>query len=226
MKKTIFRSLLDNLRKHIKNIEAEIVLINKKSVELELQTAEKRGEIKVWKEKNEELKRQRGWSDITDEEMKWLMDGNYQKYWKDGTFFKVQPTQREIKEKYIEVTGKKDELFLKKWENSPELEIKNGWIDRSGKYYGVGLAEHNNWAIEYLNEKFGAWEAAIKITNNGESAHTYLEKAGWVRVMAWPRMFVKYIIPTKLTHAQKQTLYTYCKLHKETLPFNDPLFNK
>ena len=42
--------------------------------------------------------------------------------------------------------------------------------------------------------------------------------------MAWPGVPTEFVLPRDLTHAQKQTLYKYCKFHLKKLPFEDPLF--
>ncbi len=103
------------------------------------------------------------------------------------------------------------------------MKIPSAWIDRSGIYYPVGIAEHDSWAWSHLIEKYGKLEAGRKISD-ARTASEYLEKAGWVRVMKWPGLEVKFIFSDKLTHAQKQTLDKYCQIYKEPLPFEDPLF--
>jgi len=220
------------LKQYIKNTKSDIKQINAKTIQLKKQiekdrirNAELKGEIKVLKEKNAKELKRLGWEDLTDDELTWLQNEGYEKYWKTQYFIK-KPSARTIKAKYAEVHGLEvDNTLDKKFEANPEMEQKSGWIDKAGQYYSVGFAEHEEWAWKYLNKKFGHINADERISKTQfKEAHVYLEESGWVRIMAWPSVKVHFIIPLNLTHAQKQTLYKYCKLHNEPLPFDDSLF--
>lgn len=115
----------------------------------------------------------------------------------------------------------KDNTDQDPWVNDP-----NGWINRSGKYFPTGgFAKHEEWAWSYLNETKGPIETAEIVSKTlSKYAHEALENFGWVRIMAWPNIKTKFIMPKKLTHAQKKTISDYCEFYELELPFNDPLF--
>ena len=213
------------LKEECSRIESETLVLTKKAEEDRLKTAELKGELKVWKERNLQLMRQRGWQDLTDDEMKWLMDGAYHKYWEDGKYFLRQPSQEEIKRKYAEVMKKDmDQDFLSKFDVDPDMKKPSGWVDRRGTYFPVGFAEHDQWAWKYLTERYGPIEGAKKLITPRRDAHEYLEAMGWVRIMKWDGLDANFILPKKMSHAQKQTVDRYCQLYGWPLPFEDPLF--
>lgn len=199
-------------------LEAETAALLKQADEDRLKTAELKGEIKVWKIRAEELKREAEWYDITDEEMAWLMDGNYEKYWGNAIF---RPDQWALKAKYAEVMGTK--VDDSKYDGAHEMKSPCAWVDRKGTYHPTEIAHHDQWAWNYLVETYGKLEAGKRIASAG-TAFEYLQLAGWVRIMSWKDMDTKFFLPEKMTHAQKKTVDKYCELYKLALPFKDPLF--
>ncbi len=108
------------------------------------------------------------------------------------------------------------------------MNTPNAWINPAGKYFPVeGFAQHSAWAYKYLVDKYGSVETKRKLRETGHKieTHEYLENAGWVRLMKWPNIEVKFILPKILTHAQKQTIDQYCTIYGWPLPFTDELFN-
>jgi len=124
----------------------------------------------------------------------------------------------------METMTKFQNSLNKKFVPDPRMETPSAWVNHRGIYYPVAVAEHDHWAWEYLGEKYGKLDAGIKIAGVGGYAHLYLEKAGWARIMAWPGLDTKFILPKKLSHAQKQTIDRYCSIYGYPLPFKDPLF--
>lgn len=131
-----------------------------------------------------------------------------------------------VREKYAKAKNKQVTVDAR-FNDNPEMQIPNAWINPAGKYFPVeGFAQHNSWANEYLIKKIGEKGLKEKLNQRGKiEAFEYLENAGWIRLMKWPKMDVEFILPEKLTHAQKRTLDKYCTIYGWPLPFKDPLFN-
>jgi hypothetical protein len=213
---------VSRLKAEYKKLKEEISYFNKKVESDRLKTAEIKGQIKVYQELNQIELRRLGWEDLTEDEIKWLMtDNNFYKEW---PYFKPCGS-RAIKERYAERMKKPvDDSMDKKFAKDPKMEVSSGWIDREGNYYGVGLAEHSKFASEYLEFKLGREKAEEKIESEHGYADTVLEKQGWVRVMKWPGLDVKFILPKLLSHAQKYTLHTYCEIYKIDFPLEEDKF--
>lgn len=217
------------LKAYIAAMQAECDRIEDETTALRLQakmdrdrTLEIKDEIKAWKEINEDIKKKKGMTEITDEEMEWLMDGNYEKYWGPGKCY-FKPDQWEMKKKYAEVMGSK--MDDSRFAGSMEMKSPNAWIDRKGVYHPVGEARHDEWAWTHILERYGKVEGGKRIASMpGGSAGEYLEKGGWVRLQSWKDEASQFFLPEKLTQAQKQTIDKYCKLYRRPLPFEDPLF--
>ena len=61
--------------------------------------------------------------------------------------------------------------------------MKNAWIKPNGQMIEVGYMEHNEWACDYLIDKYGI----IKAHDLMENCHgtEYLHQLGWVRLLTW-----------------------------------------
>lgn len=211
-------SYVSRLKADCKRIEAETLALRKQAEEDRQKTAEMMGELKVWQELNRKELKRLGWEDLTEEELAWIMrDDNYKKEWP-----MFHPSgARAIKERYAEkMKIPVDDTMDKKFAADPKMEVSSGWVDRSGNYYGVGIAEHDQWAWDYLTKQYGAQEAGIKIAAKG-AAHEVLEASGWVRVMKWPGVDVKFVLPRSLSYDQKQTIDRYCSIYKIKLPYEE-----
>lgn len=107
-----------------------------------------------------------------------------------------------------------------------------GWVNQAGDYYPVDCANHDEFARKYLIEKYGKKQAyELRIVDKSVQFerklpfYEVLEHAGWVKILSWPEVQTEFVFK-KLTHAQKQTLFKYCTIWDEKLPFDDPLFKK
>jgi len=211
---------VSRMRAETKRLKKETAAFRKQAKEDRLRTLEMKAELKVWKELNQRELKRLGWEDLTEEELDWLMkDDNFHKEW---PMFKPSGA-RAIKERYaLRMQKPVDDVLDKKFAPDPRMEVSSGWVDRSGNYFGVGVAEHDKFAWEYLTKTYGAVETGVKVGNG--AAYEVLERAGWVRVMKWPGLEVKFVLPRVLSHAQKQSLDKYCTIYNVKLPFEDDLF--
>jgi hypothetical protein len=219
------KEYLKNAKAEIKKIKAETAEFNRQALEHRNATHYINGQLDILRKENEFHIKRLGWEELTEEEVNWCMT-NYFTEWK---IFK--PTVFQIKTRFAEISGKGDQEFLHRFDNNPEMKNPSGWLNRLGQYHGVGFGEHNSWARTLLEEKYG--EKAEEKKGNRTWYET-LEAFGWVRIMKWGALPVRFLMSEelpnerqekKLTHAQKRAIYTYCQLYKVALPFNDPLFN-
>lgn len=211
---------VSDAKTEIKELEAQIRAFKKQTAESRKKILETEAEIKVWKELNQRELKKLGWEDLTEDEFTWLREN----YYKEWPYFKPS-SARAIKERYAERMKKPvDDTLDKKFAPDPKMEVPSGWIDRSGHYFGVGPAEHDKFAWEYLNKTYGQRETGIKVASSGGAAHSVLEKAGWVRVMKWPGLDVQFVLPRLLSHAQKKSLGIYCDIYNVKYPLEEDLF--
>ena len=204
----------------MRELKAQIRAFRKQAAESRQKILETEAEIKVWKELNQIELKKLGWEDLTEDEFTWLRENLY----KEWPYFKPS-NARAIKERYAERMQKLvDSSLDKKFAPDPKMEVPSGWIDRAGKYFGVGPAEHDKFAWEYLNKTYGQRETEIKVASSGGAAHSVLEKAGWIRVMKWPGLDVQFVLPRLLSHTQKGTLRTYCDIYNVKYPLEEDLF--
>ena len=207
-----------------KRLIEETAMWNKIAKEEEKKAEIIRNDIIKLKSSNDIILKERGWGELTNDELNWLMvDNNYKKHWQ---YF--IPDQRGIKEKYAEIHNiKVDDTLDKKFKEAPEMELRNAWIDRSGNYTGLDNANHNRWASSWMDQKYGIEGSATKLA---ESVHNYpfefLQGLGWVRIMSWSGTKSDFILPKKMTFAQMKTIDKFCEIHELELPFDDHRFKK
>lgn len=222
------KQYLKDAREEVKRLKAETAKFNKQAEEDRLKNAEMRGELKGLEQLNQYHKKRLGWTELTDAELKWLADGGWAEHFSANYF---RPDQRQIKAKYAEVMKKDvDDSIDKKFKDNPKMENPSGWIDRKGRYHPVGFAEHNEFARKFIVHAYGKEKAEELRGAGGGFKKEYYEimekNLQWVRIMAWPGVKTNFSIPKNLSHAQKQTLYKYCEIHNEPLPFEDDLFDE
>jgi len=87
------------------------------------------------------------------------------------------------------------------------------WIDLSGTVYEVGLAEHNSFASDYLEELIGN-EALIDYHGY---PYELLQEKGWIRILGWTDP-VSFVFANKITPKQKQAVRDYCANERIGLP--------
>jgi len=216
---------LTEMKAEVDRLEVETVECLKQTKEDKEHSAFLKGRLFELDRGIEKQKQRLGWEGLTDDELFWLIADGLEKYWPEGKYFKrTPPTLREIREKYQEEKGAKKRDFT---ELEKKLVNPSGWVDRAGKYYAVDFAEHDKFAREHLIEKYGE-EKAYELRKTDRGKMPFFEvlekKFKWCRIMAWPGVATEFVLPYDLTHAQKQTLYKYCKFHLKKLPFEDDLF--
>lgn len=101
----------------------------------------------------------------------------------------------------------------------------NAWIKPCGQFIAVGYMGHNNYAIEFYNEKYGWEDAHEKIEEIvGSFGYPYeaMHKMGWVRLLTWsdrkshilggcaPNDGRLDTMNPKLTEKQKATIQDWC----------------
>lgn len=101
----------------------------------------------------------------------------------------------------------------------------NAWIKPSGQFVEIGYMEHNEWASDYFEEKYG-WEDYMdkidEICNGDGYPYQALHKLGWIRLLTWsdgkskalgdcydPRVTDNTVDPA-CTAKQKETLMDWC----------------
>ena len=213
-----FKSLLKVSEKALQALENHIERVQRETEELRVETEKKRKELAELQAQNNRHLQDLGWTGLTDEEMLWLKD-NYKKEWH---FFR--PTLEGIRERYAERTKQKYEPIPMdpKFKGFEEYQVLNGWLDPDGRYYPVkNFAEHDGWAWDYLHKKLGPLGAGELISKAHGSATDALQNQGWVRIMKWDAVDVKFVFnENKITASQKDSLYLYCALHCVPLPFS------
>ncbi len=110
------------------------------------------------------------------------------------------------------------------------LERKNNaWIKPSGQFIKIGYMEHNEYAIEYFNEKYGRDKGYEKIEDMiGRFGYPYeaLHQLGWIRLLTWTDGKTKALggthnpsitddtVDPSCTNKQKETLLEWCMDNK------------
>lgn len=221
------RAYVDECKAEADRLEKETARLLKQAEEDRLAAARAGGRLYELNKQVEEQLKRLGWDGMTEDEVNWLMEGGLDKHWPDGKYFKRDlPSLIEVREKFQEEQGmaKRDFTELEK-----QLVMPSAWVSRSGKYFPVAFAEHDAFAREFLIEKYGE-EKAYELRKTDRGKMPFFEvletKFKWCRIMAWPGVPTEFVLPKDLTHAQKQTLYKYCKFHLKKLPFEDPLFDE
>lgn len=100
----------------------------------------------------------------------------------------------------------------------------NAWIKPSGQFIPIGYMQHNRWAIDYFEERFGdeSFDKIKELVGGYGYAHEALHKLGWVRLLTWidgkskllgncwdPRVTDDTVDPA-LTLKQKETIVEWC----------------
>lgn len=109
------------------------------------------------------------------------------------------------------------------------LEIKfykgatNCWLDPQGNLYECGYMNHNDWAYEWFENKYGKEEYLFKIdeiVGNIYNSYAYvaLHKLGWWRILDWKtttgiQLLNEYSDEISLNNYQKETLSYWCSLN-------------
>ena len=108
-----------------------------------------------------------------------------------------------------------------KYQGFEEYQNLNGWLDPDGRYFPViSFAQHDKWAWDYLDRTKGKLEAGRMISQHRGATET-LQDLGWVRIMKWDGVDIKFVInKAKLTASQKDSLFLFCALNQLELPFD------
>jgi hypothetical protein len=80
------------------------------------------------------------------------------------------------------------------------------WIDPFGKSYVVGIAQHNNFASEWL---FDNDKESYETSYHNTYPYCVLQDKGWVRILGWTRT-PSIILPIKIGPKLKTAVKDYC----------------
>lgn len=96
----------------------------------------------------------------------------------------------------------------------------NAWISPTGKIVPVDLGYHNNYVVEYLEEKFGKEYLLTMKTTSTRDLNKYLEDQGWIRVMNWKAGEFHFVIAHRLhiPQSQKKAITNICLDNDIPLP--------
>lgn len=171
---------LKSLRKKARNLTDETKKIKFETSVLMAENEKMKIELEVLKRENRKLLDKGGFEQVTDEEFNWYFKHKDDPSIFQNYYFKVTPEQ--IKRKFAEFHKKEKFTGDPKFNGIEEYSARNGWISPDGRYNPVNdFAQHENWAREYLGKN----EETSKISEENNSASSYLESLGWVRVMNW-----------------------------------------
>ena len=104
---------------------------------------------------------------------------------------------------------KKVKPKLTKTEVKPEIkkiDYASVWIDPFGKSYKVGIAQHNEFASEWLFEHD---KAAYKTAYHNTYPYEVLQDKGWARILGWTKT-PTFVLPTKIGPKLKTAVKDYC----------------
>lgn len=100
----------------------------------------------------------------------------------------------------------------------------NAWIEPNGRMHYCGLMEHNSWASDYLENKYG-FKNMYNLVKKYASVESYMHSLGWVRLKTWtigktkaigdcwdPIVFDNTVDPS-LTKQQRSSLKEWCIDH-------------
>jgi hypothetical protein len=210
-------SMMETAQKALDAIEAYTERLQRETEELKAETELKRKELAELEASSKKHLDALGWTGITDEEMKWVQEN----YHKEFPFFR--PTLQSIRER---IAKKKGETYTpppmdSKYQGFEEYQCLNGWLNPDGRYYPVpNFAQHDAWAWDYLDKSKGKLEAG-RIISKAHGATEALQDAGWVRIMKWDGVDIKFVMnKDKLTASQKDSLFLFCALNQLELPFD------
>jgi len=108
-----------------------------------------------------------------------------------------------------ETNGIKLETEKLKKELKKDKDYKSVWIEPDGSTHEVGMACHDEFAGEWLQDNLSD-EEYDNLLDNSQYSYENLQDRGWCRILGWtnPPTFV---IPKTLTPRLKKSIKTYCQ---------------
>ena len=184
---------------------------------IKLETARLQSQLDEVKKENLRLLRERGWEELPEEVIAWLMkDDNYRKH------FYFKPTAQRILERYAEI-NKTEVIVLEmdpKFKGLEEFQSTNAWVSPDGTFYGMGdFAKHEEWASNYAHNKY-AREECDEFRKKYGYYHIWLEANSWIRILTWTRDNTTFSrdSTSRITKRQADTIRTFCSLHNVKEP--------
>ena len=107
----------------------------------------------------------------------------------------------------------------------------NAWVSPTGRTFEIsGFAQHNQWAMDYLEEKWVKsgrmeefWDLNDEIDKELDSwcgyAYEVLEKWGWIRILDWGTSDgLQFIYDKNPNKRQLKSIFDICQELKIPLP--------
>ena len=114
---------------------------------------------------------------------------------------KGEVDKNEVVQNKVEPISSK--MSLKEW--------KCGWITPDGDFYGCHYQDHKDLAKDIFEQKYS-------LDSNKLDVEQEAENQGWLK-FGWTYLIGDYYFPSKkVTQAQKDTLFDWCKIHNKKYP--------